>query len=272
MLASVSEIIRKAVQKQHAVVCFETFNYEGISAAIEAAEEISHSAVVMLPHDMTFYMPVDLYALMAGKIIERTSVPMGMLYDRCQEEWEVEQAFACGFPSITYAPSAENVDEYLKKMDAAVKIAQTFKGEIHAEGRGLQPEDILRMANTIEVKSVIVPAMVEAEGYKSAFTSTRHWYRDNRASLDFRLLKELQKELPIPMVLNGCHNVKEEDFQKAISLGVGMIDDGCPYDTVFYDKILARMLAEDSGESYFSALYTSKDAVKKYVKHRILAF
>ena len=75
--------------------------------------------------------------------------------------------------------------------------------------------------------------------------------------------------MKIPMVLNGCHNVSAWDFQKAIHLGVGMIDDGCPYDTAFYDEILKRMLAEDSGESYFSAVYTSREAMKNYVKNRI---
>ncbi len=271
MLTSVSEIMGKAHEKGHAVFCFESFNYEGISLALEAADEVSQPVVVMLPHDMTFYMSPEVYAKIASLLAEKSKSPVSFLYDRCQTTDQVKTAFACGFPSVTYAPDADNMDAYFKSMDEAVRIAQEYQGEIHAEGRSLSREKIIELSEKIAVKSVIVPAMVKLDGYDSRFSHTRHWYRQNRASLDFKLLKDLQGELKIPMVLNGCHNVSTQDFQKAVKLGVGMIDDGCPYDTAFYDQILQRMLAEDSGESYFSSIYTSREAMKSYVKNRILS-
>lgn len=271
MLTSVSEIIGKAHEKGHAVFCFETFNYEGISVALEAAEELSQSVVVMLPYDMTFYMPPEIYAKIASILAEKSKSPVSFLYDRCNTADQVKTAFICGFRSVSYAPDVENMDAYLKSMDEAVRIAEEYQGEIHAEGRSLSTEKIIEMSEKVDIKSVIVPAMIKSSGYNSDFSNTRHWYRDNQATLDFKMLQELQSELKIPMVLNGCHNVSTQDFQKAVKFGVGMIDDGCPYDTAFYDQILKRMLAKDSGESYFSAIYTSREAMKSYVKNRILS-
>jgi fructose/tagatose bisphosphate aldolase len=87
------------------------------------------------------------------------------------------------------------------------------------------------------------------------------------ADIDFRRLGEIHQAVDVPLVFHGCTGLKNEDYHKAIALGVKKFNVGTR-SMVEFQKALGKAIGQDQN-TLFSCLGAGTDAVVAAVKDRI---
>ena len=87
------------------------------------------------------------------------------------------------------------------------------------------------------------------------------------ATIDFQRLKEIHEAVDVPLVLHGCTGLKNEDYHKAIALGVKKFNVGTRL-MIEFQKALKSAIGQDDN-TLFSCLRAGTEAVTAAVKDRI---
>ena len=118
-----------------------------------------------------------------------------------------------------------------------------------------RPEDARRF-----VEETGVDALAIAVG-------TVHGMPIQNAAIDFQRLKEIREAVDVPLVFHGCTGLKDEDYLKAIALGVKKFNVGTRLMTEFQKALKSAIQPE--GNTLFYCLKQATAAVTAAVKNRI---
>ena len=86
--------------------------------------------------------------------------------------------------------------------------------------------------------------------------------------IDFQRLKEIYAAVDVPLVFHGCTGLKNEDYQKAIGLGVKKFNVGTRLMIEF--KQALQKAFESRKKTLFSCLQEGTEAISAAVKDRIM--
>ena len=270
MIQSICRAMEQERKEGRALACFESFSMEQIAWTIEAAAEAGRPVGLMLASDMTFFTGCRTYMAMARALGEESEVPVSFVFNGCRRLTEAEAALRAGFPSIAFTPEGRPWEKTLTELrdftarahDSHVDVTGIIDGEV-------SPEQAAELAGITGVDALQVAAMVEDPGNSHKFDSTCHWYPENRAWLNVERLEKIHRLTGLPLSLNGCHNVEESEFRRAIAAGVARVDDGCPSDTAYALALREYLGGFPGTPSYFGACISIRETVKAYLRQRI---
>ena len=229
MLVNMNDILLPAKESNYGVGFFNAINVEMARAVIETAEELRAPVMVGTAEILLPTMELELVADYLIPMAKRASVTIcvhydhGLTFDRCME------ALRLGFTSVMYDCSTVSYEENVSRVAEMVKICHGMGATVEAElghvgdnagvGKLEHPEDYYTDPDTAEdfVKRTGADALAVAVG-------NAHGDYAFPPKLDFERIDTISKKTNIPLVLHGGSGLADDDFRRAVKLGISKVN------------------------------------------------
>lgn len=229
MLVNMNDVLLPAKAEGYGVGFFNAVNVEMARAIIETAEELGAPVMVGTAEILLPAMELERVAEYLIPMAEKASVPVcvhydhGLTFERCME------ALKLGFTSIMYdcstAPYEENVEKVARMVEICHAMGATVEGELGhvgdnaGAGKLEKPDDYFTQPDAAE-------NFVSRTGIDSLAVAVGNAHGDYAfpPKLDFERIRVISERTGIPLVLHGGSGLSDDDFHKAVKLGVSKIN------------------------------------------------
>jgi fructose-bisphosphate aldolase, class II len=275
-IVNLNEVFKNAINRDYAIGAFNIHNLEFVEGVMRAAEELSSPVIIAIATISIDYAGLEPLAAISKDYAERSHIPTVIHLDHGDDIELVRQSIKSGFSSVMYDGSKYPIDENIKRTREIVKIAHaediSVEGEIGVVGgfEGLAIGDVsheqLRQLYTRpeEARRFVEETGVDA---LAVAVGTVHGMPIQNADIDFQRLKEIHQAVDVPLVFHGCTGLKNEDYHKAIALGVKKFNVGTRL-MIEFQKALKKAIGQDENELFY-CLKQGTAAVTAAVKDRI---
>ncbi len=275
MLVNLKEILRDAKDGKYGVGFFNAVNVEMARAVIETAEELNSPVIVGTAEVLLSTMELERVAEYLIPMAKKAKVPVcvhydhGLTFERCME------AIKLGFTSIMYDFSTAEYNTNVEKVAEMTKICHamgiTVEGELGhvgdnaGAGKLENPSDYFTNPDTAAdfVKRTGVDALAVAVG-------NAHGDYAFPPKLDFERIETISKITGTPLVLHGGSGLSDDDFKRAVALGVSKVN-------IFTDIDRAGKVGIEKGlaegaKSMMGLIPYEIEAMKEVVREKITLF
>ena len=261
MYEKTGNIIKLARENNTSVIAFICMDYVMARTVVYAAEATKTPAVVMLyPEHVTVQKTTGFrnYAAMVKELADEVSVPIGLHCDHDYTYDAIIHTIECGFESVMMDGSMNDLDTNIaltkKVVDRAHELGAIVEGEIghvgvaadadnHREDLFTKPDAAAKFCAETGVDSLAVSIGNAHGDYPTA------------PELAFDVLEQINMKAGKPLVLHGGSGLTDEDFQKAVSLGISKINIG----TASFNKVTqsAGEYLQEPGKHTFFQMSTA---------------
>jgi ketose-bisphosphate aldolase len=226
---AMSEMTGPAFRKGYAVPSFCAWNAEVMEMVLQTAERL-HAPVILMqgPGEFPVMAPASMAAV-AMALVRRYEVPAALHLDHGDSPQMVRECIDAGYTSVMLDYSQRPFEENVKALEDVVRIARpkgiTVEGEIGRVGKAdessveagavsalTDPADAVQYARRTGVDLLAVSI------------GNKHGFYQGEPKLDFELLAQIHRTVPIPLVMHGGTGIPKEDIQRSIGMGVAKVN------------------------------------------------
>ncbi len=227
-IITLKDALVKAKKEKYGIGAFNISSFTFLEAVIEAAEEKRSPVIVQIAEGHTPDMPnFESFCKSVVDLISKSSVPVVLHLDHGQTMGMIVRAIQSGFSSIMIDASSYPYEENIKKTKEIVNICHSanisVEGELGtiggAEANITKEEDAF--TNPKEAKDFIDKTGIDALAIS---IGNVHGNYKGEPKLDFARLEEISNLTNIPLVLHGGSGIYDNDFRKAVKLGICKIN------------------------------------------------
>ncbi len=246
MLVNMNEVLKPAQQGKYAVGLFNAVNLE-LARGIIAAAEQSRSPVIMGTAEVLLpYGPLDEVSYYLVPMAKKANVPVVVHLDHGLNKETCIKALELGFTSIMYDCSTDpyevNVEKVREMAEIAHSYGATIEGELghvgdnegSAEGSSHLTDPSEYFTDPKLAKDFVEKTKVDA---LAIAVGNAHGAYKLPPKLDFARIEKIRKTINVPLVLHGGSGLTDNDFRKAIELGISKVN-------IFTDINIAAVKAE----------------------------
>ena len=275
-IVNLNEVFKNAINDDYAIGAFNVHNLEFIEGVMRAAEEMSSPVIIGIATISIDYAGLEPLAAITRDYAERSHIPTVIHLDHGDDIELVRRSIKAGFSSVMYDGSKYPIDENIKRTREIVDMAHaediSVEGEIGVVGgfEGIDSGDISHeQLMALYTRPEEARRFVEETGVDALAVSvgTVHGMPIQNADIDFRRLGEIHQAVDVPLVFHGCTGLKNEDYHKAIALGVKKFNVGTRLMIEFQNAIKKAIGQDDN--TLFACLGAGTGAVTAAVKDRI---
>lgn len=246
-LISMKELLRHAQENHYAAGYFESFNMDAMLGVLDAAE-LKKSPVIIGFGGQFVSSPkrnveecIYHYGAFAREAAKRAAVPVAVLLNEADVEVMVYQGMNAGFNAVMYQKAGEDFEDTVKITKEICRIAHMLEIDVESEVGELPCADISTGTQTPGKNTEVRQAkyFVEETGIDALAVAIGnvHLLEGKKAEVDFDLLSQLRKEIPVPLVLHGGTGMAPEDLKKAIELGISKVNVGTVLKRAYIDAV-----------------------------------
>lgn len=227
MLCPFNRILGDALRDKRAVGAFNVGGLEVLIGIIKAAEQSNTPVILQVAEKRFAHFPLEYTAPMMMAAAQRAKVEIAVELDHGCTVPNVNRAMELGFNTIMYDASLLPVDENIKSV-------KEISAQCHARGVAVEAEigvvggseggaDL--SANCASLEDIT--ALGEQSGCDALAVAigNAHGHYHGVPKLNFELLQQAHEALPdLPLVLHGGSGISDQDFRKAIGLGIAKIN------------------------------------------------
>ena len=266
------KLLLDAQKGGYAVGAFNVENMEMVMAVIKAAEEMNAPLMLQTTPSTVKYAGLDLYLANVKTVAERASVPVCMHLDHGDSFDLAMRALRVGYSSIMIDGSHSVFEENIAVTKAVVDACKPSGIPVEAElGKVGGKEDDLDGGSGGYTDPEEAKEFVERTGVGSLAVAigTAHGVYKGEPHLEFELLDQLQKEVPVPLVLHGASGLSEEAVAESIKRGICKVNFATELRIAYTDGV-KEYLAEYP-DAFDPKKYgkVAMEHVKEIVKQRI---
>lgn len=283
MLVHIKEIVPRAKRDGYAIGAFNTANLETTLGIIRAAV-VKHSPVIVQVSENTIkyagLKPITHIVETIAKN-EAVNVPVALHLDHGKSFRSVAECINSGFSSIMIDASDLPLDENIILTKQAVDYAR--KRDVWGQGEiGRVKGDIEEIISNSDRESSMTTveeamAFVQKTGVDTLAVAIGNVHgiwkiRKGVPKLDLKRLKDISRKITIPLVLHGASGLPRDEIQKAINMGVAIINIDTELRLVFTETL--RTTLRENQEIYDprEVLTPSIEAIQKVVEGKIEMF
>ncbi len=273
-LVTMKKLLEQAEKEKRGVGAFSVGNMEMVKGAVHAAEETNTPIILQIAEVRLKHSPLSLMGPMMVQAAKESKVDIAVHLDHGLTTDVVKQALAYGFTSVMYDSSTCPFEENIRRTKEVVGLVANYGATVEAElglvggsedgseDHGIRctdPEDA-----SIFCKETGIDALAVAIG-------NAHGNYPTAPKLAFDVLGEINKKTDVPLVLHGGSGITDEDFQKAISLGIVKVNIA----TASFNRLTMRAeeyLRTEGTHNYFALNEAMVQGVYENVKHHIKVF
>ena len=246
MLVNMNEVLKPAQQGKYAIGLFNAVNLE-LARGIIAAAEQSRSPVIMGTAEVLLpYGPLEEVSYYLIPMAKKANVPVVVHLDHGLNKETCIKALDLGFSSIMYDCSTDpyevNVEKVREMAEIAHSYGATIEGELghvgdnegSAEGSSHLADPSKYFTDPKLAKDFVEKTKVDA---LAIAVGNAHGAYKLPPKLDFARIEKIRKTIDVPLVLHGGSGLTDNDFRKAIELGISKVN-------IFTDINIAAVKAE----------------------------
>ena len=229
MLVSMRELLADAEKNNYAVGGFNCPTLENVYGVMQAAEKEQVPVILSFPQVHEKTVPLKVIGPILLQAARDAKVPVCVHLDHGSTVAYVEEALRLGFNSVMYDGSKLSLAENIRNTQAVVKLARQYQADVEAELGGIAGDEAGISSGDTESKLTDIDEAVEfvqATGVNSLAASigTAHGFYTEAPKIDFRRIEEIHRKTGLPLVMHGGSGVSDEDYHKAINLGIRKVN------------------------------------------------
>ena len=273
-LVTMKKLLEQAGKENRGVGAFSVGNMEMVKGAVWAAEELDTPIILQIAEVRLPHSPLALMGPMMVQAAKEAKVDVAVHPDHGLTMETVKKALELGFTSVMYDSSTYPFEENMARTREVVEIAKKYGATVEAElglvggsedgscDHGIRctdPEDAKVFCESTGIDALAV-AIGNAHGnYPVAPT------------LAFDVLEEIDRKTEIPLVLHGGSGITDEDFRRAISLGIVKVNIA----TASFNQLTKRAeeyFRTEGAHNYFKLNEAMVQGTYENVRHHIEVF
>lgn len=226
-LVPMKDLLLKAEEKGYGVGAFSVADMEMILGAVRAAEELNVPMILQIAQVRLPFSPLDKIAPMMIAAAENAKVPVGVHFDHGLDIETIAKALDLGFTSVMIDASKLPIRENIRLTAEVKKMAESYGASVEAEvGQLGVSEDGSGDASKIHSDPKEVKLLYEETGVDAIALSigNQHGFYKAAPKLNFGILEEANRLVPVPLVLHGGSGICDADFRKCIEHGITKIN------------------------------------------------
>jgi len=217
--------LKQLKSQKKAVLAANFYNFETLSAILQAASNLKLPVILQLSESSIRYMTLPIATAMAKAAIKEYGVESWLHLDHGSSVEMVQRCLDEGFDSVMIDASEKPIEENIKLTTRVVEIAARYEASVEAElgfvaklgqkqdqHRFTQPEDAERFVGSTQIDALAI-----------AIGSAHGFYMQS-PKLDIELLSRINKTIPTPLVLHGSSGIPDNILREAIVNGICKIN------------------------------------------------
>lgn len=276
MLVSMRELLADAEKNNYAVGGFNCPTLENVYGVMQAAEKEQVPVILSFPQVHEKTVPLKVIGPILLQAARDAKVPVCVHLDHGSTVAYVEEALRLGFNSVMYDGSKLSLAENIRNTQAVVKLARKYQADVEAELGGIAGDEAGISSGDTESKLTDIDEAIEfvqATGVNSLAASigTAHGFYTEAPKIDFRRIEEIHRKTGLPLVMHGGSGVSDEDYHKAINLGIRKVN---YYSYMAKEGVegVKALLAEKNVKYFHELAIAAKDAMAEDVAKALRLF
>ncbi len=274
MLYNMKELLTIAKENKFAVPAFNIGSLEILRAVMEVAEE-TNSPVILEIHPLEIEYLTDPFVLTVKEYAHKSKVPVVIHMDHGSNIYDVMRSIKNGYTSVmidaSNLPYEENVALTKQIVELAHKVNVSVEAEIGTIGAmNYETEGVDNVLYTDPEQAKDFVKRTGIDCLAVAIGTAHGLYPKNfTPKLNLELLKILNKEVNIPLVLHGGSGNPDEEVTASVSLGVSKVNISSDVKSVFFKKC-HELLNENPNQYEPCDLFPKCiDEAKKVIYHKL---
>ncbi|MBQ3269937.1 MAG: class II fructose-bisphosphate aldolase [Clostridia bacterium] len=254
-LVNAIDLVREAHQKDAAVFSFVCIDYNEVRAVINAAERTGKPAIAMLlPEYVTNFSLNGFgeFAAMVRAMAEQTDARIGLHLDHSYDEAEVLRAIDCGFTSVMFDASRDDLQTNIRRTRAMVEYAHArgvaVESELGAVGLAKERADA---RTDLFTKPETVALFCRETGVDSLAVAIGNAHGDylQTPRLDLNRLDEIHAVTDTPLVLHGGSGIPDDQLAEAFRRGINKFNYGTDIKRRYLEALRAYLAQHEPPQS-----------------------
>lgn len=215
MLVSLKSVLPKARKRRYAVGAFNTSNLEITRAIIKAAEELNSPVIIATSEKAIRYAGIENLSQLIIGMAKRATVPVVLHLDHGSSYDIAKECIKYNYTSVMIDASHLPFHENLKLTREVIRYAHKRGVTVEAEiGRlaGIEDDRKVKKSEAIYTDPDEARRFAEAsrcDALAVAIGTSHGAYKfKGKPKLRIDILKEIAREVKIPLVLHGASGVK----------------------------------------------------------------
>lgn len=261
-------------KNKFAVPAFNIGSLEILRAVMEVAEE-TNSPVILEIHPLEIEYLTDPFVLTVKEYAHKSKVPVVIHMDHGSNIYDVMRSIKNGYTSVmidaSNLPYEENVALTKQVVELAHKVNVSVEAEIGTIGAmNYETEGVDNVLYTDPEQAKDFVKRTGIDCLAVAIGTAHGLYPKNfTPKLNLELLKILNKEVNIPLVLHGGSGNPDEEVTASVSLGVSKVNISSDVKSVFFKKC-HELLNENPNQYEPCDLFPKCiDEAKKVIYHKL---
>lgn len=274
MLYNMKELLTIAKENKFAVPAFNIGSLEILRAVMEVAEE-TNSPVILEIHPLEIEYLTDPFVLTVKEYAHKSKVPVVIHMDHGSNIYDVMRSIKNGYTSVmidaSNLPYEENVALTKQVVELAHKVNVSVEAEIGTIGAmNYETEGVDNVLYTDPEQAKDFVKRTGIDCLAVAIGTAHGLYPKNfTPKLNLELLKILNKEVNIPLVLHGGSGNPDKEVTASVSLGVSKVNISSDVKSVFFKKC-HELLNENPNQYEPCDLFPKCiDEAKKVIYHKL---
>jgi fructose-bisphosphate aldolase class II len=176
-------------------------------------------------------------------------VDVAIHLDHAQNLELVKKCIDAGFSSVMYDGSHFNLEKNIKESKEVIEYAnKKVFVEIEIGKVGGKEDDLIsKSSDTVKVSDAVAFYNKTKPDALAVAFGTSHGIYKEKANLNFSLIKDCAKIIPVPLVMHGTSGVPFPDITKAINSGVTKINVGTDL-LISFNQAIRKYLLENPSQ------------------------
>lgn len=252
-LVTMKQLVDEAWEKGTCIPAFNVGSLEMVRGALRAAEELETPVIIQIAERLLKYSPLELIGPGMVQAAKESRLPVAVSLDHSSTYDVIKKALDLGFTSVMYdgstLPFEENIAGTRKIVELANEYGAVVEGELGLVGGS---EDGLSDHGILCTNPDKAHEFCERTGIACLAVAIGNAHGDYPTApvLAFDILEQINQKAGVPLVLHGGSGISDDDFRKAISLGIAKINIGtASFNNVV--KFATEYLAAEGKHTYF---------------------
>ena len=226
-LVTMKQLLKQAAAENRGCGAFSVGNMEMVKGAVMAAEELQTPIILQIAQVRLKHSPLHLMGPMMIQAAKEAKVDIAVHLDHGLTMDTVLQALELGFTSVMFDGSSLPFEENIRQVSEVVKTAAKYGATVEAElgvvggSEDGSTDHGIRCTDPAEAETFVKETSIDA---LAVAIGNAHGNYPVAPRLAFDVLEEIHRRVDIPLVLHGGSGICDEDFQRAISLGIRKVN------------------------------------------------
>lgn len=273
-LVKMKELLKRAEQEGKGCGSFSVGNMEMVMGAVKAAEELKTPIILQIAEVRLTHSPLQLMGPMMIRAAKSADVDIAVHLDHGLTMETIQEALDLGFTSVmldaSKLPFDENIAMTRKVVELAAKYGASVESELGRVGGSEDGSENIKILYTDPDEAAEFCSKTGVDALAVAIGNAHGNYR-GEPKLAFDVLREIKEKTELPLVLHGGSGISDEDFQKAIRLGVRKVNIA----TASFNKLTEKAeeyFATEGTHDFFDLNEAMVEGVYENVKRHIMVF